>query len=67
VVLGVTGASGAIYAVRLLRALLLAGRPVDVIFTEYGLYMIKLELGLSSVTAGNLEALREHLDVPARA
>jgi 4-hydroxy-3-polyprenylbenzoate decarboxylase len=67
IVLGVTGASGAIYAVRLLRALLLAHRPVDLIFTEYGLYLMKLELGLSSVTAGNLTELRDSLDVPAPA
>jgi 4-hydroxy-3-polyprenylbenzoate decarboxylase len=67
VVVGVTGASGAIYAARLLRALLLAGRHVDLIFTDYGLYLVKLELGLGSVTAGNLSELQETLDVPAEA
>jgi 4-hydroxy-3-polyprenylbenzoate decarboxylase len=61
---GVTGASGAIYAVRLLRALLDARVPVDLVFTEYGLYLLKLELGLRTVTASNLESLRAHLDVP---
>jgi 4-hydroxy-3-polyprenylbenzoate decarboxylase len=67
VILGVTGASGAIYGVRLLRALLLAGKPVDLIFTEYGLYLLKLELGLTSVSHGKLDALRARLDVPERA
>jgi 4-hydroxy-3-polyprenylbenzoate decarboxylase len=66
-VLGITGASGAIYAARLLRALLLAGRAVDLIFTDYGLYLVKLELGLGSVTAANLTALEEILDVPTEA
>lgn len=66
--LGVTGASGAIYAVRLLRALLLAARPVDLIFTEYGLYLIKLELGLTTVSQDRLDELRAHLaDVPPAA
>jgi 4-hydroxy-3-polyprenylbenzoate decarboxylase len=60
----VTGASGAIYAARLLRALLLARVPVDLIFTEYGLYLLKLELGLRAATASDLGPLRAHLDVP---
>lgn len=67
IVVGVTGASGALYAVRLIRALLLAGRPLDLIFTEYGLYLVKLELGLSSVSYGKLDELRAHLDVPEAA
>ncbi|MBA2564957.1 MAG: UbiX family flavin prenyltransferase [Gemmatimonadetes bacterium] len=67
IVLGITGASGAVYAARVLRALLLAGRRVDLIFTEYGLYLIKLELGLTAVSHGRLEPLRDHLDVPQTA
>lgn len=67
VVLGVTGASGALYAVRLLRALLLAGRTVDLVFTEYGLYLLKLELGLTTVTAGRVDELRGSIDAPASA
>jgi 4-hydroxy-3-polyprenylbenzoate decarboxylase len=66
-VLGITGASGAIYAARLLRALLVAGRAVDLIFTDYGLYLVKLELGLRSVTAANLSELKQALDVPVEA
>lgn len=58
VVLGVTGASGAIYAVRLLRALVRTGHAVDLIFTEYGLYLVKLELDLPDVAPGRLESLR---------
>jgi flavin prenyltransferase len=63
VVLGVTGASGALYGTRLLRALLLAGRRVDLIFTEYGLYLLKLELGLHSASYGRLDELRQRLEL----
>jgi 4-hydroxy-3-polyprenylbenzoate decarboxylase len=66
-VLGVTGASGALYAVRLLRALLLAERRVDLIFTDYGLYLLKLELGLSTLTPRRLDELRDSLDAPQAA
>ena len=67
ILVGVTGASGAIYAVRLLRALLLSGAPVDLIFTEYGLYLLKLELGLRRAAPDRLDALREAAGVPSEA
>lgn len=45
VVVGVTGASGALYAGRLLRALLGAGHHVDLILSKYGRYLLVEELG----------------------
>ena len=45
VVVGVTGASGALYAGRLLRALLSAGHEVDLILSKYGRYLLVEELG----------------------
>ncbi len=42
---GVTGASGAIYAVRTLAALLEAGCHLEVVFTEFGRRLLRDELG----------------------
>ncbi len=53
VVFAITGASGAPYAVALLRALLRAATPVRLIVSEYGLRLLKEESGIDS-----LEALR---------
>lgn len=41
----VTGASGAIYAVRTLRALLAAGHHVHLVLSKYGRYVMHEELG----------------------
>jgi 4-hydroxy-3-polyprenylbenzoate decarboxylase len=56
VVLAVTGASGAPYAVRLLQALVGAGRPVWLIVSSHGLRLLRAETGLGSV-----DALRERV------
>ncbi len=45
VIVGVTGASGALYAGRLLRALLLGGHRVHVVLSKYGRYLLHEELG----------------------
>ena len=45
IVVGVTGASGAIYAGRLLRALLLQGHGVHLVMSKYGRYLLHEELG----------------------
>ena len=45
IVLAVTGASGALYAVRTLAALLQAGQHVDVVASEYGRRLLVDELG----------------------
>lgn len=46
IVVGVTGASGALYAVRTLRALLLAGCDVALIVSPFGTRLLRDEAGL---------------------
>jgi flavin prenyltransferase len=53
VTLGITGASGAPYAVRLLQALNRSGTPVRLIVSSYGLRLLAEEAGIA-----NLDALR---------
>lgn len=43
IILAVTGASGAIYALRTLRALLIGGNHVDLIVSEYGWMLLREE------------------------
>ena len=57
VVVGVTGASGAIYAGRLLRALLIGGHTVHLVLSKYGRYLLIEELGFRP----DKESLREFL------
>lgn len=45
VVVAVTGASGALYAGRLLRALLMGGHGVHLVLSKYGRYLLREELG----------------------
>ena len=45
IVVAVTGASGALYAGRLLRALLLDGHGVHLVLSRYGRYLLREELG----------------------
>jgi flavin prenyltransferase len=49
IVFGVTGASGAPYAVRLLAALARAGRPVWLIVTSHGLRLLQTETDIDSL------------------
>jgi flavin prenyltransferase len=60
IVVAITGASGAPYAVRLLESLLAAERPVWLIVTSHGLRLLHTELGLNSV-----DALREEVGTAA--
>ncbi len=46
IVVGVTGASGALYAVRTLRALLLAGVEIDLVVSAFGARLLRDETGL---------------------
>ncbi|MEW6751512.1 MAG: flavin prenyltransferase UbiX [Candidatus Latescibacterota bacterium] len=46
-VVGITGASGAIYAARLLRALLAGGHTVHLVLSRYGRYLLAEELGFA--------------------
>ena len=48
VIVAVTGASGAIYASRLMRALLINGHTVHVILSKYGRYLLHEELDMQS-------------------
>ena len=46
IVVGVTGASGAIYAVRTVRALLVGGCEVDLVVSTFGVRLLREEAGL---------------------
>jgi len=59
-VVAITGASGAPYAVRLLEQLLAADRPVWLIVTSHGLRLLHTELDIDSV-----DALRTRVGVQA--
>ncbi|MCX6160325.1 MAG: UbiX family flavin prenyltransferase [Ignavibacteriae bacterium] len=54
VILGITGASGAIYGVRILRALIINNFNVDLIITEYGQYTLFRECGMD-LNQGNVQ------------
>jgi len=48
-VVAVTGASGAPYAVRLLQLVTEAGRPVSLIVSSHGFRLLRVELGIASL------------------
>jgi 4-hydroxy-3-polyprenylbenzoate decarboxylase len=54
IVVGITGASGAPYAVRLLQQLTAAHRSVSLIVSKYGMRLLDTEMGIESI-----DALRE--------
>lgn len=58
IVVAITGASGALYAVRTLAALLEAGQTVDLIVTDYGRRLLVDELG----PAAKVDRLQALLD-----
>jgi 4-hydroxy-3-polyprenylbenzoate decarboxylase len=60
IVVAITGASGAPYAVRLLETLVAAERDVQLIVSIHGLRLLQTEMDIGSV-----DALREHVG-PAR-
>jgi len=60
IVVAVTGASGAPYAVRLLRALTAAHRPVSLIVSKYGMRLLQTEAGIPS-----MDALRDAVGIDA--
>jgi flavin prenyltransferase len=51
IVFGITGASGAPYAVRLLQQLTAAHRPVSLIVSKYGLRLLQTEADIESLDA----------------
>jgi 4-hydroxy-3-polyprenylbenzoate decarboxylase len=58
--MGITGASGAPYAVRLLQALTAAHRPVSLIVSKYGMRLLATEAGIES-----MDALRDAIGIEA--
>jgi len=60
IVVGITGASGAPYAVKLLQALTSARRPVSLIVSKYGLRLLATEAGI-----GSMDALRDAVGIDA--
>ena len=60
IVMAVTGASGAPYAVRLVEALAAARQPVQLIVSDHGLRLLRTETEIASV-----DALREHVGAAA--
>ena len=51
VIMAITGASGAPYAVRLLEALVECERPVSLIVSDHGLRLLQTEMAIASVDA----------------
>jgi len=51
IVVGITGASGAPYAVRLLQQLTAAHRPVSLVVSKYGMRLLDTEAGIGSIDA----------------
>lgn len=60
IVVAITGASGAPYAVRLLEALVAARRPVWLVVSSHGFRLLSTESGIADVAA-----LRAHVGAPA--
>jgi len=49
IVVGITGASGAPYAVRLLEQLAKAHRPISLIVSKFGMRLLETEVGIGSI------------------
>ncbi len=63
IVLAITGASGAVYAVRLLQVLVSAGRRVHLVISPSGAHVLAHELGLSvDLNHFSLDQLLTHVD-----
>lgn len=63
IVIAVTGASGAIYAERLIKAVLQDGHAVDLIVSSYGARLLKSERDLPGEPRKLVEALRGRYDL----
>lgn len=55
IILGITGTSGAVYAIRTLRALIMNNFNVALIITEYGHYTLTRECGME-LNQGNIQS-----------
>ncbi len=60
IALGITGASGAIYGVRLLERLLEAGYEVHLVISDAGRIVLKEETGLSAKDLGKKQSVTLH-------
>ncbi len=58
IIVGITGASGAIYALHTVRALLANGIEVHLIVSDYGAYVIESETEFSLKSGNLLESFR---------
>ena len=50
IVVAITGASGAPYAIRLLEQLIAAGRPIQLIVSSHGMRLLAAECGVESIS-----------------
>jgi len=62
IIVGITGASGAPYAVRLLQQLTAAHRPVSLIVSKYGMRLLATEMGIESMDALQVAVGKEAWD-----
>lgn len=63
-ILGITGASGAVYATRLLDQLLTKGHEVHLVVSDYGKRLLADEMGITRIS---LQTLAPHLHADANA
>ena len=63
-ILGITGASGAVYATRLLDQLLTKGHEVHLVVSDYGKRLLADEMGITGIS---LETLAPHLHADSHA
>ncbi|MCL4510340.1 MAG: UbiX family flavin prenyltransferase [Bacteroidetes bacterium] len=59
IIVGITGASGAIYALHTVRALLVNGVEVHFVISDYGAYVIESETDFSLKNKSLIESFRE--------
>lgn len=59
IIVGITGASGAIYALHTVRALLVNGVEVHLVISDYGAYVIESETDFSLKNKSLIESFRE--------
>jgi 4-hydroxy-3-polyprenylbenzoate decarboxylase len=62
IVVGITGASGAPYAVRLLQQLTAAHRPIALIVSKFGMRLLETEVGIGSMDALRMAVGKEAWD-----
>lgn len=68
IIVGITGASGAIYALHTIRALLKNGAEVHMVISDYGAYVIESETGFKLKGSGLAGLFREKFrDIPETA